>query len=100
MAPEYGATTGYFPIDDATLAYLRQTGRDAAHVARVGAYAVSAGLALDPTATPRYTRVIEIALDQDVYKRQVRALGLPQLEYGGNALSAGRIPAAARSGLT
>lgn len=64
MAPEYGATTGYFPIDDATLAYLRQTGRDAAHVARVGAYAVSAGLALDPTATPRYTRVIEIALGQ------------------------------------
>lgn len=64
MAPEYGATTGYFPIDEATLDYLRQTGRDAAHVARVGAYAASAGLALDPAATPRYTRIIEIALDQ------------------------------------
>ncbi|MFY3312805.1 aconitase family protein, partial [Achromobacter ruhlandii] len=64
MAPEYGATTGYFPIDAATLDYLRQTGRDPAHVARVGAYAASAGLALDPAATPRYTRVVEIALDQ------------------------------------
>lgn len=64
MAPEYGATTGYFPIDGNTLDYLRQTGRDAAQVARVGAYAASAGLALDPAATPRYTRVVEIALDQ------------------------------------
>ena len=59
-----GLSLIHISIDDATLAYLRQTGRDAAHVARVGAYAVSAGLALDPTATPRYTRVIEIALDQ------------------------------------
>ncbi|MBB1627643.1 aconitate hydratase AcnA [Achromobacter sp. UMC71] len=64
MAPEYGATTGYFPIDGATLDYLRQTGRDEAHIARVGAYAASAGIALDPAASPRYTRVIEIALDR------------------------------------
>ena len=64
MAPEYGATTGYFPIDGATLDYLRQTGRGEAHVARVAAYAEHAGIALDPQATPRYTRVVEIALDQ------------------------------------
>lgn len=64
MAPEYGATTGYFPIDGTTLDYLRQTGRDEAHIARVGAYAESAGIALDPAAHPRYTREIEIALDQ------------------------------------
>jgi len=64
MAPEYGATTGYFPIDGETLAYLRQTGRSEPHIARVGAYAKRIGIALDPDASPRYTRVIEIALDQ------------------------------------
>lgn len=64
MAPEYGATTGYFPIDAATLDYLRQTGRTEAHIARVAAYAEHAGIALDPQASPRYTHVIEIALDQ------------------------------------
>ncbi|CAB3732873.1 Aconitate/2-methylaconitate hydratase [Achromobacter piechaudii] len=64
MAPEYGATTGYFPIDAATLDYLRETGRGEAHIARVAAYARHAGIALDPQACPRYTRVIDIALDQ------------------------------------
>ncbi|MPT39346.1 MAG: aconitate hydratase, partial [Achromobacter sp.] len=64
MAPEYGATTGYFPIDGETLAYLRQTGRPESHVALVGAYAERAGIALDPEAAPRYTREIEIALDR------------------------------------
>ncbi|SSW70715.1 Aconitate hydratase A [Achromobacter veterisilvae] len=63
MAPEYGATTGYFPIDGETLAYLRQTGRPEAHIALVGAYAERAGIALDPDAAPRYTRVVDIALD-------------------------------------
>ncbi len=64
MAPEYGATTGYFPIDGETLAYLRQTGRPEAHIALVGAYAERAGIALDPDAAPRYTRVVDIALDR------------------------------------
>ncbi|MDF3849769.1 aconitate hydratase AcnA [Achromobacter denitrificans] len=64
MAPEYGATTGYFPIDGETLAYLRQTGRPESHIALVGAYAERAGIALDPEAAPRYTREIEIALDR------------------------------------
>ncbi|MFD4837514.1 aconitate hydratase AcnA [Achromobacter sp. NPDC058515] len=64
MAPEYGATTGYFPIDGETLAYLRQTGRPESHIAMVGAYAERAGIALDPAASPRYTRVVEIALDR------------------------------------
>jgi aconitate hydratase len=38
MAPEYGATVGFFPVDDETLAYLRTTGRSASHVALVEAY--------------------------------------------------------------
>lgn len=64
MAPEYGATTGYFPIDGETLAYLRQTGRAQADIARIAAYAERTGIALDPDAAPRYTRVVEIALDR------------------------------------
>jgi aconitate hydratase len=39
MAPEYGATMGFFAVDDKTLDYLRLTGRDEAHLARVEAYA-------------------------------------------------------------
>ena len=62
MAPEYGATTGYFPVDGATLAYLRQTGRNEAHVALVEAYARAAGTWFSPQATPRYTRMVEIDL--------------------------------------
>ena len=44
MAPEYGATIGFFPIDDETLAYLRLSGRDAALVLLVEAYARAQGL--------------------------------------------------------
>lgn len=44
MAPEYGATCGFFPIDEQTLDYLRLTGRDAHTVALVQAYAQAQGL--------------------------------------------------------
>ena len=44
MAPEYGATIGVFPIDDASLAYLRMTNRPAAQIALVEAYAREQGL--------------------------------------------------------
>jgi aconitate hydratase len=44
MAPEYGATMGFFPVDEETLAYLRLTGRNAAQVALVEAYARAQGL--------------------------------------------------------
>ncbi len=63
MAPEYGATTGYFPVDGNTLDYLRQTGRDAAAIELVRAYLQQAGLWFDPAAQPRYTRGIDIDLD-------------------------------------
>jgi len=43
MAPEYGATCGFFPIDDETLRYLRNTGRDEARVQLVEAYAKENG---------------------------------------------------------
>ena len=44
MAPEYGATIGFFPIDEETLAYLRLSGREAKHVALVEAYARAQGI--------------------------------------------------------
>ncbi|MET0267843.1 MAG: aconitate hydratase AcnA [Duganella sp.] len=68
MAPEYGASSGYFPIDEQTLAYLHSTGRTAAAVALVEAYARRTGLWFQPQAEPRYTRSIDIALDSiDLY---------------------------------
>ncbi|MGB6501347.1 MAG: aconitate hydratase AcnA [Thermoplasmata archaeon] len=50
MCPEYGATAALFPIDEATLAYLRGTGRSEAHVALVEAYARAQGLWGSPEA--------------------------------------------------
>jgi aconitate hydratase len=63
MAPENGATTGYFPIDASTVAYLAATGRTAAQCALVEAYARHTGLWFDPAAERRYTKTITIALD-------------------------------------
>ncbi len=64
MAPEYGATTGFFPVDRQTVDYLLATGRPTALVERAEVYLKRAGLWFDPAATPRYTRVLEIELDR------------------------------------
>ena len=63
MAPEYGATCGFFPVDDQTLLYLRRTGRDEDHVGLVETYCRHNHLwrAYD-AAQPDYDRVIEIDL--------------------------------------
>ncbi|MGC3987424.1 MAG: aconitate hydratase AcnA [Pseudorhodoferax sp.] len=63
MAPEYGATTGFFPVDRQTLDYLAATGRDSAAIERVRVLTQAIGLWFDPQAMPRYTRQIEIDLD-------------------------------------
>jgi len=61
MAPEYGATCGFFGIDDKTLDYLRLTGREEEQIALVEAYARTQGLWLDPTAPdPIFTDMIEL----------------------------------------
>ena len=63
MAPEYGATCGWFPIDNVTLDYLRLSGRDEATVALVEAYAKEQGLwRFDGMADPEYTAVLELDL--------------------------------------
>jgi aconitate hydratase len=63
MAPEYGATMGYFPIDDGTLEYLRTTGRSVEQLELVEAYAKAQGLFRHRDAPePRYSEVVEIDL--------------------------------------
>ena len=63
MAPEYGATCGWFPIDDVTLDYLRLSGRDDATVALVEGYAKEQGLwRFDGMTDPDYTAVLELDL--------------------------------------
>ncbi len=62
MSPEYGATCGFFPVDDETLKYLRLTGRDEEHVARVEAYCRENALWHDPAEEPEYSQVVELDL--------------------------------------
>ncbi|SEL09890.1 aconitase [Roseovarius azorensis] len=60
MAPEYGATCGFFPIDDETLRYLRQTGRDEARIALVEAYAKENGFWRGADYAPVYTDTLSL----------------------------------------
>jgi len=63
MAPEYGATCGFFPIDQITVNYLRLTGRDEQTIALVEAYAKAQGLWHDKTtADPVFTDTLDIDL--------------------------------------
>ena len=63
MAPEYGATMGFFPVDAETLAYLRGTGRPAADVALLERYAKEQGLYRSEDAPePIFTDVLELDL--------------------------------------
>ncbi|SIS78346.1 aconitate hydratase AcnA [Phaeovulum vinaykumarii] len=66
MAPEYGATCGFFPIDDETLRYLRQTGRDEDRVALVEAYAKENGMWRGPDYAPIYTDTLELDMSSIV----------------------------------
>ncbi|MFN3847255.1 MAG: aconitate hydratase AcnA, partial [Paracoccaceae bacterium] len=60
MAPEYGATCGFFPIDDETLRYLRQTGREETRIALVEAYAKENGMWRGADYAPIYTSTLEL----------------------------------------
>ncbi|MGH8327199.1 MAG: aconitate hydratase AcnA, partial [Steroidobacteraceae bacterium] len=62
MAPEFGANSGFFPVDAQTLRYLRETGRSEAQIQLVEDYSRRQGLWFDPAATPRYTETIELDL--------------------------------------
>ena len=60
MAPEYGATCGFFPIDGETLRYLRTTGREEETIALVEAYAKENGFWRDADYAPIYTDTLEL----------------------------------------
>jgi aconitate hydratase len=63
MSPEYGATCGFFPVDDVTLTYLRLTGRPEERVALVEAYCKENMLWHEPEEHATYSQVVELDLD-------------------------------------
>lgn len=64
MAPEYGATVGYFPIDQETLKYLDLTNRDSDKIDFIKDYAQANHLWYDGQADVHYSRVLELNLDE------------------------------------
>src|SRR5271154_5868467 len=63
MSPEYGATMGYFPVDDQTLTYLRLTGRSEGQIKLIEAYCKAQGLFNSPDAPePKYSDTLELDL--------------------------------------
>ncbi|MCM3721473.1 MULTISPECIES: aconitate hydratase AcnA [Solibacillus] len=62
MAPEYGATCGFFAVDEESLNYMRLTGRDEEHIAVVEAYLKANDMFFNPDLEPVYTDVLEINL--------------------------------------
>ena len=67
MAPEYGATCGFFPIDDETLRYLKGTARKPARVALVEKYAKAQGLFRDAKSLePMFTDTLKLDMDDVV----------------------------------
>ncbi|HEX7309579.1 MAG TPA: aconitate hydratase AcnA, partial [Gaiellaceae bacterium] len=62
MSPEYGATCGFFPVDDQTLVYLELTGRSKERIALVEAYCKQNLLWHDPAVHPNYSQIVELDL--------------------------------------
>jgi aconitate hydratase len=62
MSPEYGATCGFFPVDDETIRYLRLTGRSDERIALVEAYCKENALWHDPDDPATYTQVVDLDL--------------------------------------
>ncbi|MFY0989359.1 aconitate hydratase AcnA [Halomonas sp. C05BenzN] len=66
MAPEYGATCGFFPVDEETLTYMRLTARDAAQVALVEAYCKAQGLWREPGHEPIFSDTLHLDMSEVV----------------------------------
>ncbi|MGN6690062.1 MAG: aconitate hydratase AcnA [Sphingopyxis sp.] len=101
MAPEYGATTGFFPVDARTIAYLGETGRPAGMLALVESYCRRQGLWFDPAAEPEYAEVLTIDLN-DVVRGAAGPARPQDLRDAGKAadfitagVAAGEVPAGA-----
>jgi len=87
MAPEYGATCGFFPIDEVTLSYMTLTGRDAEQVESVEAYAKQQGMWRNPGDEPIFTS--SLALDMADVESSLAGPKRPQ-----DRVSLGDVPAA------
>ncbi|HEY3741932.1 MAG TPA: aconitate hydratase AcnA, partial [Bryobacteraceae bacterium] len=104
MAPEYGATIGFFPIDNATLDYLRMSNRSEEQIALVEAYSKAQGLFLLPGAPdPVYSDTLDLDLSTVVPslagpKRPQDRLELPQVKPNFAALLNGAAPKTASYG--
>ncbi|HEY0594754.1 aconitate hydratase AcnA [Sphingopyxis sp.] len=91
MAPEYGATCGFFGVDDKTLDYMRLTGRSEENIALVEAYAKAQGLwIVDGAADPIFTDTLELDLGSVVPslagpKRPQDRVSLPEVDDVFNA---------------
>ncbi|MCF8486761.1 MAG: aconitate hydratase AcnA [Rhodobacteraceae bacterium] len=66
MAPEYGATCGFFPIDNETIRYLRNSGREESRIALVEAYAKANGMWRDENYDPIYTSTLHLDMGEIV----------------------------------
>ena len=64
MAPEYGATCGFFPVDDETLNYMRLTGREDEQIALVEAYCKAQGLWREPGSEPVFTDTLHLDMNE------------------------------------
>ncbi|CAM2961427.1 aconitate hydratase AcnA [Salinicoccus roseus] len=62
MAPEYGATCGFFPVDDETLEYMKLTGRSEEHIDIVKKYLQENDMYFDPANEPVYSEVVDLDL--------------------------------------
>ncbi|MFP3359802.1 aconitase family protein, partial [Planococcus sp. SIMBA_143] len=62
MAPEYGATCGFFPVDDETLEYMKLTGRSEEHIDIVKTYLQENDMFFDPVNEPVYSEVVDLDL--------------------------------------
>jgi len=77
MAPEYGATCGFFPVDERTIDYLKLTGRDEQQIALVRAYAQAQGLWRDASSPePLFTDTLE--LDMNIIEPSLAGPKRPQ----------------------
>ncbi|MGO1626171.1 MAG: aconitate hydratase AcnA, partial [Halomonadaceae bacterium] len=64
MSPEFGATCGFFPVDDETLRYMRLTGREAEQIELVEAYAKAQGLWREPGAEPIFSDTLALDMGE------------------------------------
>jgi len=87
MAPEYGATCGFFPVDDVTLSYMTLTGRDAEQVELVEAYAKQQGMWRNSGDEPVFTS--SLALDMGDVESSLAGPKRPQ-----DRVSLGDVPTA------